>query len=136
MLIRIREAEAPALDMTPMVDCIFNLVVFFLIAGAFQQVEREMNVALPFANSAVPMSSALRELVINIDTEGRTIVNGRPIEFGALQTLVARLVKENPDQKVSVRGDRTTAYANVVRVLDLCKASGIQQPYLDTILGQ
>jgi biopolymer transport protein ExbD len=43
-------------------------------------------------------------------------------------------VAVNPQQKVTVRGDRATAYANVVRVLDVCKAAGIQEPYLDTVL--
>jgi biopolymer transport protein ExbD len=36
---------------------------------------------------------------------------------------------------VTVRGDRTTAYANVVSVLDICKGSGVQEPYLDTVVG-
>jgi biopolymer transport protein ExbD len=39
-----------------------------------------------------------------------------------------------PEQKVTVRGDRSTAYANVVTVLDICKGAGIQEPYLDTVL--
>ncbi|GMU82123.1 MAG: biopolymer transporter ExbD [Planctomycetota bacterium] len=136
MLIRVKDPDGPALDMTPMIDCVFNLLVFFLVATTFQQAEREMHVALPFANSAAPISTALRELVINVDAQGKTYVSGRPIELGELKTMIEGLVRDNPEQKVSVRGDRTTAYENVVRVLDLCKASGIQQPYLDTILGQ
>jgi biopolymer transport protein ExbD len=42
----------------------------------------------------------------------------------------------NPRQKVTVRGDRRTAYANVVRVLDVCKGGGVQEPYLDTVLTE
>jgi biopolymer transport protein ExbD len=48
--------------------------------------------------------------------------------------MIAEAVVSNPDQKVTVRGDRATAYANIVTVLDLCKNAGIQEPYLDTVL--
>ena len=45
----------------------------------------------------------------------------------------ASAIKTNPDQKVSVRGDRATAYENVSRVLDVCKGAGVQLPYLETV---
>ncbi|MBL8877478.1 MAG: biopolymer transporter ExbD [Phycisphaerales bacterium] len=128
------ESENVHLDFVPMVDVLFNLLIFFLLATTIAQVEREMHVALPFANSAAPLSAALRELIINVDGAGRVVVNGREIEGDALSTMVKELVAANPDQKVSVRGDRQTAYSNVMRVLDICKAGGVQQPYLDTVM--
>jgi biopolymer transport protein ExbD len=51
-----------------------------------------------------------------------------------LRTVVSEALAGNADQKVTVRGDRTTAYANIVAVLDVCKGAGIQEPYLDTVL--
>lgn len=128
------ESEHIHLDFVPMVDVLFNLLIFFLLATTIAQVEREMNVALPYAGSSVPLSAALRELIINVDGDGRMVVNGRAIDDDGLSNMVKGLVATNPDQKVSVRGDRQTAYANIVRVLDICKAGGIQQPYLDTAM--
>ena len=137
MLIRCRDAESEAgLDMTPMIDTVFNLLIFFLVAGSFQQAEREMNIALPFASSSAPISAALREIVVNVDAEGRMIVAGRNVEDEQLRALIQEAVTVNAEQKVTVRGDRSTAYANVVRVLDICKHAGIQEPYLDTVLGE
>ena len=49
-------------------------------------------------------------------------------------TSVTEAATVNPEQKVTVRGDRHTAYANIVTVLDICKGAGIQEPYLDTVL--
>ncbi|MHC4949160.1 MAG: ExbD/TolR family protein, partial [Planctomycetota bacterium] len=113
---------------------VFLLLIFFLVATTFQQTEREMQIALPAASSAGPISAAMRELIINVDAEGRIYVSGAMIEPEALRDLVARAVATNPDQKVTVRGDRSTVYANIVQVLDICKGSGIQEPYLDTVL--
>lgn len=122
------------IDFVPMVDVLFNLLIFFLLATTIAQVEREMNVTLPFAGSAAPISTALRELIINVDAEGHTVVNGRAIDPPALGGMIKDLVIANPQQKVSVRGDRRTAYANIVQVLDVCKSNGVQEPYLDTVL--
>lgn len=136
MLIKDAEMEQIHIDFVPLADVLFNLLIFFLLASTIAQVEREMSVALPFANSAAPISSALRELVVNVDNTGRMVVAGRPLEAEELRNMIKGLVAGNPEQKVSVRGDRTTAYANIVRVLDICKAEGVQQPYLDTVLGE
>ncbi len=125
----------PSLDLTPVIDMVFLLLIFFLAATTFQQTEREMNVALPHAAAAVPISAALREIVVNVDSEGGIIIAGRPTTPEGLRALIASAVKTNPEQKVSVRGDKRTAYENIVRVLDVCKGCGIQEPYLDTLIG-
>jgi len=133
-MIRAKEAaSAPVIDLTPVIDMVFLLLIFFLVATTFQQIEREMNVVLPSAAAATPISAALRELVINVNSEGQIIVAGKRLEPDELSTMVKTAVAGNPNQKVSVRGDRTTAYSNIVRVLDICKAGGIQEPYLDTV---
>lgn len=124
-----------AIDLTPVIDMVFNLLIFFLVATSFHQTEREMKIALPQASAAGPISAMLKEIVVNVDAEGRTIVSGRAIAAEDLRTMVKEAVAVNPEQKVTVRGDRTTAYANVVAVLDICKGGGIQEPYLDTVLG-
>ena len=133
-MIRARsEASTTSLDLTPVIDMVFLLLIFFLAATTFQQNEREMNVALPSASAVMPISAALREIVVNIDERGGIIVGGRPLQSEELRAMIADAVKGNPDQKVSVRGDRKAAYEHIVRVLDTCKAAGVQEPYLDTI---
>ena len=137
MLIRDQEIESGIhIDFVPMVDVLFNLLIFFLLATTIAQVEREMSIALPFASSAGPISTTLRELVINVDQKGGIFVDGRAMESQPLADLIREAVKVNPEQKVTVRGDRGTAYSNVVHVLDICKNSGIQQPYIDTLIQE
>ncbi len=125
-----------SIDLTPIIDMVFLLLIFFLVATTFHQTEREMQVALPAATSAGPISATLREIIVNVDAEGRIIVSGRTIGADELRSLIERAVAANPQQKVTVRGDRTTAYANIVRVLDVCKGSGVEEPYLDTVPGE
>lgn len=132
----IRNADTASdthLDFVPMVDVLFNLLIFFLLATSLQQTEREMKIALPQAAAAGPLSAALREIIINIDAQGQIIVAGQTIAAGELSDMIRSAIKVNPDQKVSIRGDRATAYENVSRVLDVCKGAGVQEPYLETV---
>ena len=135
MLIQAKEADTGiTIEMTPMIDMVFLLLIFFLVATTFQQTEREMQIALPIASSSEPISALLQELVINVDLDGNMIVGGRTLEADALREMVDSAVANNPEQKVTIRGDKGTAYANIVSVLDICKGAGIQEPYLDTVL--
>ncbi|MGD8454070.1 MAG: biopolymer transporter ExbD [Phycisphaerae bacterium] len=137
MLLQADEVEShPSIDLTPIIDMVFLLLIFFLVATTFHQEEREMQIALPEARAAGPISANLREIVINVDRDGRIILGGQAVEPEELRRMVTQRVEVNPEQKVAVRGDRGTVYANVVRVLDICKAAGIQEPYLDTVLEE
>lgn len=134
MIISARREESDVhLDFVPMVDVLFNLLIFFLLATSIHQAEREMRVALPQAAAVGPISAALREIVVNIDAEGRAYVGGKPIDDEALGATVREAVGRNPEQKVSIRGDRATAYENVARVLGVCKAAGVAEPFLEML---
>ncbi len=135
----IRSGEANlsiSIELTPIIDMVFLLLIFFLVATTFHQTEREMQIVLPESRWAGPVSTVLREIIINVDAEGRIIVSGRLMDSEQLRSLVTAAVEANPQQKVTVRGDRHTAYANIVRVLDICKGAGVHEPYLDTVIQQ
>ncbi len=135
MIIQTDEAQDTiTIELTPIIDMVFLLLVFFLVATTFHQTEREMRITLPAASSAGPISAILQELIINIDADGQIIVAGKTITAERLRAMVQGAIKVNPNQRVTVRGDRATAYANIVVVLDICKGAGIQEPYLDTVL--
>lgn len=134
MLLKAKATDSsPAIELTPVIDIVFLLLIFFLVATTFQQSEREMQIALPEAESGGPISVSLRELVVNIQADGTVIVGGRAVSTDDLRTIVGDAVEANPEQKVTVRADKSVTYDRVVGVLDVCKAAGIQEPYLDTV---
>ena len=123
--------DGPTIELTPIIDMVFLLLIFFLVATTYQQAEREMRIALPEAESAGPITMQLREIVINVTSDGG-IFGGRGVTLEELRSLVTDAVGANAEQKVSVRGDRDAAYGAVARVLDVCKAAGGSDPFLDT----
>ncbi|MFO0835734.1 MAG: biopolymer transporter ExbD [Phycisphaerales bacterium] len=134
MLIKASDGDSAIhVDFVPMVDVLFNLLIFFLIATSMAQAEREMAVALPQAAASAPISSAMREIVINVTRDGTMIVNTRAVDEASLLSMLKSAAAQNPGQKVNVRGDRDAAYGMVARALDLCKQAGIAEPFLQTI---
>jgi biopolymer transport protein ExbD len=134
MLIRHGEAASDLhIDFVPMVDVLFNLLIFFLLATSMSHAEREMSIALPYSSASGPISAAMREIIINVHADGQPEVAGKRMTVDELAALVRTAATGNPDQKVSVRGDRNASYASVAAVLDACKGAGVQLPYLETI---
>lgn len=125
--------SGPSIEMTPLIDIVFLLLIFFLVATTFQEAEREVQIALPEAEAAGPITSALREIVINITAEGTVIVGGQDVGLEGLREIVTEALASNPDQKVSVRGDRGASYGDVAAALDVCKSVGVNDPFLDTV---
>jgi biopolymer transport protein ExbD len=128
-----KHEQTPSIEITPVIDMVFLLLIFFLVATTYQQSEREMQIALPEAEAAGPISAVLREIVINIGADGSVVVGGAETSLDGLRAIVSEAVERNPEQKVSVRGDREASYGVIARVLDVCKGAGVGAPFLDTV---
>jgi len=134
MIIRSHTSEAgPSIELTPIIDMVFLLLIFFLVATTFREEEREMEIALPEAESGLPISVAMRELVVNVDSDGAIVVGRQRMDLDGLRTLVGDALQTNPKQKVTIRGDKDVPYGTVARVLGVCKAAGVSEPFLDTV---
>ncbi len=119
-------SSASTLSLTPLIDVVFLLLIFFLVTSEFENEERRLDIVLPSATTAVPMISKPREIVIDIDREGTVFLSGQPTSLGELQKLLKVAKASNPtNQSVVIRADRSTAFQPVVNVMDLCNRSGI-----------
>lgn len=112
-------------DMTPFIDCMFILIIFFLAAATFRQEEVDIQVNLPHADAKAALSAAPQVLVINVRQDGRYGVGARGLEFGALVSAVRESVAGNPAQKVLIRGDRAARHEHVAAAVRACKEAGV-----------
>ncbi|MDA0657512.1 MAG: biopolymer transporter ExbD [Planctomycetota bacterium] len=131
MPVRLRKTDSIAsISMTPLIDVVFLLLVFFLVATRFDAEERRMDVMLPSAAEAQPMISQRRELVINIDQAGTVFLGSHSILGGSLMELLQKAVGNRPlEQSVVIRADRRCNWESVVRVMDACHAVGVRDIY-------
>jgi biopolymer transport protein ExbD len=129
MLQRHRQSEEPLfINLTPMIDVILTLLVFFITASRFDDwSEEKLDVAVPQVSYAKPLTQAPDDLAISIALDGSISYNGEPIELRQIAPKL-RQAKENfPDQGVIVRGDRRTNYEQVANVISECHGSGINR---------
>ena len=117
---------ASTLSLTPLIDVVFLLLIFFLVTSEFEEEERRLDIVLPSATSATPMISKPREIVVDIDSSGSMYLSGQPTSLMELQRLLRIAVASNPtNQTVVIRADRSTSFQPVVSVMDLCNKSGV-----------
>ena len=111
-------------NMMPLIDVVFLLLIFFLMASRFEQEERELKVALPEVVEAQPLSMT-QELVINITADGKYVVARQEHSEGQLASLLEQARRNNPHQSVLIRGDGRAAWKYGVRVMGLCNRAKI-----------
>ncbi|MCX8035565.1 MAG: biopolymer transporter ExbD [Candidatus Sumerlaeia bacterium] len=120
--------ERPSINITPLVDLMFNLIIFFLVSAQFHEEERDIQVNLPQTHIEETLSSTARSLLIlNVRRDGTYIVGGNEVSPDELRALLSRAVKVNPDQKVLVRADKQALHGYVAAAVAVCKECGIRQ---------
>lgn len=117
--------EQPGFQIAPLIDVVFLLLIFFVTSQIYAQWEAEIQIALPSARTADQRSRQVGEIVVNIGRDGTIAVGGQTLTEERLTTILSRLALAYPGQAVILRADRRTEYDAVIRVLDLCRRSGV-----------
>lgn len=136
MSIQIKRSQAANLSLTPLIDVVFLLLIFFLVTSEFEEEERKLDIVLPTATSATPMTGKPREVVVDIDPRGQLYVGGQAMTMAQLEEILVRAVANNPtNQSVVIRADRSVTFQPVVNVMDLCNRTGVSDYSVTTQEG-
>ena len=108
MSVRIKKSSVVGLlSMTPLIDVLFMLLIFFLVATKFADEDFELDVVLPAATEAQPLTVQPQIVIINIDAEGRYMVHDKFLDIDELSLLLQQTVANNPvNQTVHIRADK------------------------------
>ncbi|MEM9409920.1 MAG: biopolymer transporter ExbD [Planctomycetota bacterium] len=127
MAVQLRKNGAiSSLTMTPLIDVVFLLLIFFLVASRFSEEERYLDLNLPSVSEAMSATAEVNEIVINIDADGKYFIDGafRPLE--QVESILGRAKSNNPlSQSVVIRADKTVEFDAVAAAMNLCKKVGI-----------
>lgn len=109
------------LNMTPMIDIVFLLLIFFLLTTNFITQEG-INVNLPRAMSTNPQTQ--EEIIIYITREGRVFIRNEEVNEAQLYKNLKSLIGDNPGKSVTIKADKQVILNAVVKVMDIVKSSG------------
>ena len=114
-----------SLNLAPMIDVVFLLLIFFMVATTFANQEKEMNLDLPTAESGDEATDSPEEIVLNLLADGTIKVKGEAVDQEALESLLVRTARSNAETPVTIRGDQDVVLQRVVQVMDACRLAGL-----------
>lgn len=123
MSVKIPRGEAlSGLSLTPLIDVVFLLLIFFLVATQFVDDERILDIQLPKASEAVPLFAEPQELVVNIQSDGVYFLLGKICSLSEVEETLTQTWGNNPTgASVIIRSDRRAPFGTVVSVANLCR---------------
>jgi biopolymer transport protein ExbD len=116
--------RSPRIDISPLVDVVFQLLLFYAVTTQFVADER-LKLQLPEAATAERESGqkqAVSEVVVS--AAGDVLIDGVAVPDADLERTIAEVVQRSPDKALTIRGDQGADYGKVVRVLDVARQVG------------
>jgi len=118
------------IEMIPLIDVVFLLLIFFIYAMLSMTIHKGIPVLLPKAKTS--LIDREQYLSISISRDHRIFVDETEVPMERLLQRLSELCKEKPSLRVFIRGDRRIPYELLVRVLDTVRASGLSKVSLET----
>lgn len=111
--------------MTPFIDCVFLLLVYFLAATSFYKIEKDITIKLPEASEANSNPTQTNEVIVNVRKSGVFVIKGRVLELSDLEKLLSDATRGGQKPAVTIRGDQDALHLDVVKVMNACVKVGI-----------
>jgi biopolymer transport protein ExbD len=117
------ENNEDGIDITPMLDVVFIMLIFFIVTASFVK-EAGIDVNRPEAATAVKKDRA--NILVAISEKGEIWINKRKVDVRAVQANIERLYAENPQGTVVIQADRKATTDVLIKVMDASRAAGIE----------
>lgn len=119
---RSREPEDPDINLTPMLDVVFIMLIFFVVTTSFVK-ESGIEIERPVAQTSERVEHG--SLLIAITPQGEIWVAGEAVALGAVRARAERLRAENPEGSVIIQGDTEAPVGLLVKVMDQVRLAGV-----------
>jgi biopolymer transport protein ExbD len=132
MRLDLDDGDDITVDMGPLIDCVFLLLIFFLVSTTMKKPEQVIQVDLPDpAISAVP-SAAMQVQHLAVDSTGNFYWGATPIGQQELHNQIRLWAEANPDSQLRINVDRNAPSRYLVQIMDLCTYEGLTNYVIHT----
>ncbi len=118
------EEEDAAIDMTPMLDIVFIMLIFFIVTTVFVK-QAGIDVNKPEGETAVKFKNA--NIFIAVTEDGNIWIDRRQISIEELKPTVEKLLLEQPTDAIFIQADTKAKHGVVIKVMDQVKAAGVDK---------
>ncbi len=122
-LIAPQEDVESRIDVAPLIDILFTLIIFFLVTSTFEKEEKEEKVQLP-RHGGSSLVNKERPFYINVLRDGTYRVQGETVDLDTLQVRLNKRHTEKPEQRVVIRGDAKAFHGQTTAALAAASQAG------------
>ena len=127
---RRKQRTTSSLELAPLLDVLFLLIIFFSISSVFIK-ESRFDIELPETGEVAGMAASETSVKVYVDRYGKFFVGvgigeKEPITSSRLREKLSRVMLDQPETAVAIYGDKKVNYQSIVSVMDICRESGIK----------
>ena len=108
------------MELSPLIDCIFQLLIFFMLSSTF--LTPSIKLTLPTAEAGNVSSSD--KIMVTLSSDDTIYINKQPVTFETLGPEIRRLLQDSDEKIITIRGDSDINFSAFVRALDIAKQNG------------
>jgi biopolymer transport protein ExbD len=117
--------DEAAIDMTPMLDIVFIMLIFFIVTTSFVK-EKGLEVSRPKDSNSPPPPTNVKSLAIRIDADGSIVLNGRTVDIRRVEANIQSFLAENNQDSAAVQAHPKAKHGVVTEVINETKKAGIK----------
>ena len=121
---KVRVEEDAAIDMTPMLDIVFIMLIFFIVTTVFV---KEAGIEVNKPNGTLAVSPKNANIFIAVTEDGKVWMDKREIDVDSVRANLERLMAEQPSDIIIIQADKEAEHGIVVEVMDQIKMAGIDR---------
>jgi len=114
------------IPLIPMIDCLFVLLVFFLVATTLKKTEKELPINLPLSGAAIDAEQKEDVLVLSVDSKGQKFFGAEPVTTELMHQRLTAAALADPNRRVRLDADVSTPYIAVVELIELCEFNNLR----------
>lgn len=123
MYFKREQEENYSLELTPLIDVVFLLLIFFMVSTSFVDFPRKMDIALP-TSKVSNENQAVKNFEIEMTKDKAIYLDGKKVTLTGLEQLLKK-IKKTGDRQALIRADKDIPYGEVVQVMGLLQAAEI-----------
>jgi biopolymer transport protein ExbD len=117
-----RQRRPPSgIDMSPLIDCVFQLLIFFMLSSSF--LTPMIQLQLPQAATSDP--GERQDILVTLDDQGKCFLNTRPVALENLAAELKLVLAQSKQKTVTLRGDERMRYEAFIKALDAIRSTGV-----------
>ena len=123
MRFRTEDEENFSVDLTPLIDVVFLLLIFFMVSTVFVDFKKQMDISLPSSKTSI-LSEVLKPVTVELTVDKEVFLNGEKIHISKFESALSKIAKSEKKEAI-IRADKNLPYGDVIKIMGMLQNAKI-----------